>query len=458
MSNDDLARAEALVEAGDVEAARALGERLLTGDPANAGVHNLLGFLAHREGRLADAQSEFERACALDPDDEDARANLEAVRRELGAPAPSPPPAPATVAQEFGGSLDDLHAGAYGNDLSSRLLGRLLASELPAALEKRLLEIPGATSDDERRFLCRFASRLWDGRGDVFENGPMLGGTTRALALGMLANPARTPEARLQTFDWFHYASDTDVAGVPFDAMIQRGLMTAETQREMEASGSFKALFDSLHSGHDYSPLVDAHVAYLPGAPGDVPAGGEPVFEPPEGRRYSLVFIDGCKGWYGTRHCFERLAPLIEPGSHLVFQDYGWFTCFWLPTFIGVLPDHFRLVAHVDDTYAFELLRPLDTRTVRARFPRHPREFGRDAFDDLFMRASIEAGERSDVHAIVALTIQHAGALAYLGLLDEARAHISAMLGRPELYSYRQRFIGPALHSPTYTPEGPIYL
>ena len=54
------------------------------------------------------------------------------------------------------------------------------------------------------RFLCRFASRLWDGEGDVFENGPMLGGTTRALALGMLANPAGSPDARLQTFDWFH--------------------------------------------------------------------------------------------------------------------------------------------------------------------------------------------------------------------------------------------------------------
>ncbi|HEX6026576.1 MAG TPA: hypothetical protein VFZ00_31555 [Solirubrobacter sp.] len=92
------------------------------------------------------------------------------------------------------------------------------------------------------------------------------------------------------------------------------------------------------------------------------------------------------------------------------------------------------------------------------RFPAHPKEFGRDAFDDLFLRLSIDAGERSDVHSIVSLTIQHAGAMAYLGRLDEAREHIAAMLGRPELFPYRRRFTEPALRSPTYTPEGPIYL
>jgi tetratricopeptide (TPR) repeat protein len=458
--SDDLAAAEALVETGDIEGARALGERLLEADATNAGAHNLLGFLAHREGRLVEAQLEFEHACALDPDDADARANLDAVRSELGVlyGASAPPSELAAPTQEFGGSIDELHAGNYGPDLSSRLLGRLLASGLPAGVDARLRQLPGATTVDERRFLCRFTSRLWDGRGDVFENGPMFGGTTRALALGMLANPHRTPGALLQTFDWFYYGSDTDASGVSFEAMIQAGLISSAQKREMEANRSFKAVFDSLHSGQDYSPLVRAHVAYLPGSPGDVAKTGDPAFELPEGRRFSLVFIDGCKSWYGTRYCFERLAPVIEPGSHLVFQDYGWYTCFWLPTFIGALGEHFRLVAHVDDTYAFQLLAPLDADTVRERFPEHPKDFGRDAFDELFMHKLIDAGERSDVHSIVSLTIQHAGALAYIGHTDEAREHIAAMLGRAELFPYRRRFIEPALHSPTYTPEGQVFL
>ncbi len=460
MSGEDLARAEALVAQDDFDAARALGERLVADGAGSAGAHNLLGFLAHREGRLIEAQREFEHACALAPDDEDPRANLESVRAELaalyGAPAAAPPPAPG--GHEFGGSIDELHAGAYGPDLSARLLGRLFASGLPEAVEARLFQIPGATTRDELRFLCRFASRLWNGEGDVFENGPMLGGTTRALALGMLANPLRSPDARLQTFDWFHAGPDTDVGGVPFDAMIQHGLMTDAQKREMDATGSFQALFDSLHAGHDYSPLIQSHVAYLPGGPHDVPGTGEPLFEPPPDRRYSLVFIDGCKSWYGTRYCFERLAHFIEPGAHVIMQDYGWYTCFWLPSFVGALADHFRLVAHVDDTYAFELTQPLSPATVVERFPAHPRDVGRDAFDDLFLRLGIDAGERSDMHAVVALTIQHAGAMAYLGLIDEAREHIAGMLSRPEMFPFRSRFIEPALRSPTYTPEGPIEL
>ncbi len=466
----DLATAEALVEAGDVEGARTLGEALLAADATNAGAHNLLGFLAHREGRLIEAQLQFEHACALDSDDGDARANLEAVRGELAAlyardaaPAPTPAPAPAPAPAEtpdydFVGRVEDLHRGTWGPGLSARLLGRYFAAPLGGDLEPRLLQLPGATTSDERRFLCRFAAHLWDGQGDVFENGPMFGGTTRALALGMLANRRRSPSAQLQTFDWFYYGSDTDASGVSFDAMIRARLISSGQKRDMEQTKSFKGVFDTLHGGHDYSSLVRSHVAYLPGSPGDTAKTGEPTFELPEGRRYSLVFIDGCKSWYGTRYTFERLAPVIEPGSHLIFQDYGWYTCFWLPTFINALGEHFRLVAHVDDTYAFEMLAPFDADTVRDRFPEHPKDFGIEAFDDLFMRALIDAGERSDMHAVVALTIQHAGAMAYVGMKTEAKQHIAAMLSRPELFPFRRRFIEPALRSPTYTPEGALLI
>ena len=149
MSGGELERAEALVAQGDFDAARALGEQMA----GSAGGHNLLGFLAHREGRLIEAQRQFEHACALAPDDEDSRANLESVRAELsalyGAPAVAAP-----AEQEFGGSIDELHAGAYGPDLSSRLLGRLLASGLPDDVEARLFQVPGATTRDELRFLC----------------------------------------------------------------------------------------------------------------------------------------------------------------------------------------------------------------------------------------------------------------------------------------------------------------
>jgi hypothetical protein len=203
--------------------------------------------------------------------------------------------------------------------------------------------------------------------------------------------------------------------------------------------------------------LLHSHVAYLPDFPGDAPKLGEAMFEAPD-RVFSLVFVDGCKSWYGTKHWIVRMCDRVPRGSHFVFQDYGWYTCFWLPTLIGALPDHFRLVAHVDDTYAFELLRELDAGMVDSRFPDDPADLGRDGFDDIFLRLGVDAGVRSDVHSMVSLTIQHAGALAYIGHKGEARDHIAAMRSRPEFARFRARFIDPALTAPTYGPDGPIRL
>ena len=336
------------------------------------------------------------------------------------------------------------------------MLGALLSSPFEEELEARINQLPSAASANERRFLLRFAARLWDGEGDIFENGPLLGGTTRGLALGMLANPRRQPGARLHTFDWFS-AAEGDLPPV-WEQMIELGMITRADYDDMIESGSFQKLFDKLHSGQDYSELVVSHEAWLPGHRGAEAPGGRQVFELPEGREYNIVFVDGCKSWYGTKHWIVRMCDRVRPGCHFVFQDYGWYTCFWLPSLVAVLEDHFRLVAYVDDTYAFELVKPLDVATVEERFADDPAGFGLDQFDDVFMKLGVDAGVRSDVHAMVCLTIQHAGALAYLGMKDEARQHIANMLGRPEFFPFRARFIDQALVSPTYTPDGPINL
>ncbi len=461
-TDTELARAEALVEAGDLDGARELAEAMLAADPRRPGPYNVLGFIAYQQGRLIDAQRAFEHACSLPDHGEDAASNLAAVRAELasvyGLAAGAAPAAAPEPEHDFAASLEQLHAGLFGRDLDPPLLGKLLGNGMDASLEARLDELPTATSMNERRFLLRFAARFWDGRGDVFENGPLLGGTSRALALGMLANPRRDRGAELHTHDWFTTRVPLDLPPDVWDRMIARGLMTREQKEELTTSGTFKPLYDALHAGHDYSPLLHSHVAYLPGHPGDDPGHGDALFAPPPDRTFSLVFVDGCKSWHGTRYWIERMADRMPAGSHVIFQDYGWYTCFWLPVLIGRLPDHFRLVAHVDDTYAFELVRALPVDLVRSRFPEHPAELGRDAFDDVFARLGIDAGQRSDVRSMVALTIQHAGALAYLGLKDEARAHIAGMRTRPEFAPFRQRFIDPALRSPTYTPEGPVLL
>jgi hypothetical protein len=41
-------------------------------------------------------------------------------------------------------------------------------------------------------------------------------------------------------------------------------------------------------------------------------------------------------------------------GAAFIFQDYGWFTCFWIPAFLALFESSFQLVASVDNTYAFQ--------------------------------------------------------------------------------------------------------
>jgi len=63
--------------------------------------------------------------------------------------------------------------------------------------------IPSETTPAERRFLFGFASEMWSGANSLLEVGPFLGGTTRALALGMLANPRRQERCKLFSYDRF---------------------------------------------------------------------------------------------------------------------------------------------------------------------------------------------------------------------------------------------------------------
>ena len=437
---------ERLVEAGELKTASRRAQALAASEPASHEAHNLLGFIAYSEDRLEDAERSFEIAFALSGGtDADAAANLKAVRAALAA----------KPKDDFSGTVQDLARGHFGLQVDPLLAGGLLGAVVGEDLGRRLEELPTAASAAEKRFLLRYASRLWDGRGDVFENGPLLGSTTRALAIGMLFNPRRSPSAKLYTYDWFSTRVPLDVALDVWPRMVAQGLITPE-QAETVNSGSFLEVYRALHSGHDYSPLVRPSVGYLPGAPGDNPFGDQ-LFEPAD-REFSLVFVDGCKSWYGTRYFLERIADRFTVGGHLVMQDYGWFTCFWLPAIIGLLPDHFRLVAHTDDTYGFELLEPLTPELVREAYPEHPADLGRAGIDELFARMLEEAGLRGDLRGAMVLGIQHAAAIAYIGDTEEAKQRLQALHDRPEYAIFRERFLARALVSPTYTPDGPLVL
>jgi hypothetical protein len=316
--------------------------------------------------------------------------------------------------------------------------------------------VPTQTTPGERRFLHRFFSTIWDGSKNVVEIGPFLGGTTRAIAAGMLDNPRRIEGTRLVTIDRFSDYGDGQELCRNLEAYFSAGILDAAVRREVEQTGSFRPVFDAFHLKQPYAKILDVVHGALPGT-------RDEVLDPKTAFRLddaplSVAFVDGCKSWFGTKVFMTEAALRMEPGTYFIFQDYGAYSCFWVPAFLALLPEWFTLIAYIDDTYVFQLRKPLRPAEIDERFPDAPDALSPADFAKLFDAQVADARERNDRAGMVCRTLQHGAALAYIGRKDDARAMIQDLAGKPHA-KRQQASIEAALRSPTYWPGGePIQL
>ena len=316
--------------------------------------------------------------------------------------------------------------------------------------------IPSETSGAERRFLYRFFAHVWSGKGDVVEVGPFLGGTTRAIARGMLANPACSPDALLYTYDRFEEYYYGNELRAYVEPLVHGGFLDAAAVEAIGGAASFEDagfydLFSHIHRGTSYEHLLVVRNEPLPDAPEAV---GERVQLPDE-RHLSAFFVDGCKSWYATKYFLREALPRSSPGAHFLFQDYGWYTDFWIPAIVYLTRDALTLVSHVDQTYAFQLTAP--TADVDRLVPDTAEGLGASALADAFDSLVDEASRRGDARAVVVHGIQGAAALAYVGAKDEARRRLGA-LARAHGRGPHREAIAAARTNPTHrqvwTPDG----
>src|ERR1051325_7883853 len=75
-----LQQARTLLNANDLEGARAAVEGILAENPGSAEAHDLLGFILGKQGHTDEALAEFERAVQLNPGVFDAQYHLGATR------------------------------------------------------------------------------------------------------------------------------------------------------------------------------------------------------------------------------------------------------------------------------------------------------------------------------------------------------------------------------------------
>ena len=268
-----------------------------------------------------------------------------------------------------------------------RLIGRLnpdllfstLPEQFPLAADKSLAsqldEIPSETSPAERRFLYRYFSMLWRGDDDVIEIGPFLGGTTRAIALGMCANPLASPGAKLYTYDRFHGYYDITRLKDCLAPLVMHGLLEQSDLSALNDAAEFMDIFRKIHAPYEYYERIVPVSSELPSRVEDLKDAAR-YFHIGEDIRTEAVFVDGCKSWFGTKHFMSEVSKAARRGATFIFQDYGWHTCFWIPAFLELLKDHFMLVGRIHTTYVFTITKSLDIAAISARFPDTPQEVG----------------------------------------------------------------------------------
>ena len=349
-----------------------------------------------------------------------------------------------------------------GQDIYPRLLGRML-SQFAAApnngkkYDKFIDEIPTETTIGERKFLFSFFAHIWKGNYHVLEIGSFLGGSTRAIASGMQVNPSRLDRSKLHTFDKFdNYYKPEQLLNF-LSPLFDSGALKEEARDQIKHSSDFMNVFRLIHREHEYYPIIKQKRGVLPDKVEDA-VNVANIFKLEPGLMLDAVFVDGCKSWYGTKYFMREISPRVSPGTYFIFQDYGAFTCFWIPVFVAMMQDYFKLVAYVDHTYTFRLTKHLDVQEIEQRFPNSPESMGKSNFELIFSEMLKTAVDWNDTFTLVNYHLQHAAALAYIGERTEARSKIVDLLKRPEFAKYRN-WILMSLNVPTYRPvEGNIHL
>jgi hypothetical protein len=239
--------------------------------------------------------------------------------------------------------------GAFLGNRKATILGGLLGDL--AYVGRPMSTIPTMVTPRELRFLANyFASHGIEG--SVVEIGPYLGGSTQAIACGLADSGFAGKFHVADTFSWpdpgFKKRLLDDFRTLGGESRF--GTEVADAVRE----GDWYALFGKIHGNARYGALVNPYRWSLPhgrDAPPSVP------FLKPE-EAVGAYFVDAFKRWDTTFHGMKLIAPHLREGSLIIFQDFSWVDCFWLPILVSMLGQKLKLTAKVDNTAFFEVVAP----------------------------------------------------------------------------------------------------
>jgi hypothetical protein len=255
----------------------------------------------------------------------------------------------------------------------------------------------------------------------------------------------------LHTFDRFDDYYSAERLRTTIEPMVRRGVFTADRADDLCREANFERLFAAIHSPHDYGRLVQLHNSPLPDRPEEI--DGSASLDCLAGEtELGALFIDGCKSWASTHYAMKFLLPRLRPGAPVIFQDFGWYTCFWISSAAHALREFLEPVSHVDSTYTFRLKRHVTEHDVARRFVRTPVEMG----EVFFARAADALFERSrrelDLRAELIAQLHHVAALMTIGRRGAAADVLKGL--NVQRYAAFADMIRGCIKSPTYLPGG----
>lgn len=180
-------------------------------------------------------------------------------------------------------------------------------------------EIPSETSSQERRFLYWLFSSIWSGENNVVEIGPFLGGTTRAIALGMQSNSRASMASKLYTFDRFCGYYDITKLKEYLEPLINSKVLQESDLDSVNDSASFSDIFTKIHSNHGYFKQIAMVNLGVPDRPEDLQNTKNEYFKIQDNILVDAVFVDGCKSWFGTKYFMSEVSKNTRAGCIFIF-------------------------------------------------------------------------------------------------------------------------------------------
>jgi len=250
--------------------------------------------------------------------------------------------------------------GAFLGNRKATILGGLLGDL--DYLEGTAPSIPTMVTPRELRLLANFFAAR-ETAGSVLEIGPYLGGSTQAIGYGLVASGFSGTFHVVDTFQWsdpgFKTRLREDFEALGGDHRLGKAAAEAVDQ------GDWYPLFNEVHRGAPYGTLVKPHRWRLPQEAGS--DAQLPFLEPKE--VVGALFIDAFKRWDTTFHGMKMIAPHLREGSIVIFQDFSWVDCYWLPILVSILSERMNLVAKVDNTAILRVVAPFGTEELDAFGP-----------------------------------------------------------------------------------------